>query len=107
MSMTRLIFFFLPYISFGILENNILFAFFLHFGVATVALTKHQKFGQFNNQPNVFGYVILIWWIIPNRKGLKATIKKLPPLKNTWEKLQLPGKPLPLSADVQKLLVTW
>lgn len=61
--MTRLIFFFLPYISLWILENSILFAFFLCLGVAVVALTKYQKFGQHNNHLNVSGYVILIWWI--------------------------------------------
>ena len=84
--MTRLLFFFLPYISLWILENSILFAFFLCLGVTVVALTKYEKFGQRNNQLNVFEYVILIWWIVwpvPSRKGLKAKVKELPPLKNT------------------------
>lgn len=88
--MSRIIFFLLPYISLGILENIILFAFGLHLGVTIVALTKHQESGQCNNQSNVLGYVILIWWMIwpvPNRNGLKARMKKLPPLKNTWENL--------------------
>lgn len=78
LSMMRLIFFFLTYISLWILEKIILFAFFLHLGV-TVVLTKYQKFGKCNNQLNVFVYVILIWWIIwpaPSRKGLKAKVKK-------------------------------
>lgn len=75
MSMARLIFFFVPYISLGILANIIFFAFFLHLGVTVVALTKHHKFGQCNSQSNRFEYVILICWIIwcvPKRKGLKA-----------------------------------
>lgn len=59
--MTRLIFFFLPYISLWILENGILFAFFLRLSFTVVAVTKYQKFGQGNNQLKVFGYVILIW----------------------------------------------
>lgn len=70
-----------------ILENVILFAFFLHLGVTIVALTKHQKFGQCKNQSNVLGYIILIWWIlwpVSNSKGLKARVKNLPPLENTW-----------------------
>lgn len=88
MPMARLIFFFLPYISLGILENIILFAFFLHLGVTMVALTKHQKFGQCNNQPNVFGYVILDYMAYPKQERTEGQGQKnLAPLKNTWEKL--------------------